>query len=66
VSSTGPNVARPEDTQWCNLHACALTRYDYTNMYPTRSECLSNGWSVCETRYRDDGAGGTLTCWKGF
>jgi len=43
-----------------------LTCANYTNMYPSKQQCLAAGWSVCELRNRGDGLGGTITCWKGF
>jgi hypothetical protein len=61
-----PSAAWPGDTQSCNTQPCRLTCYDYPTTYPTKSECYGAGWQVCEVRYRDDGAGGLLTCWKGF
>jgi hypothetical protein len=64
--ATSPDVARPSDGQPCNTHPCQLTCYDYPTCYPTKSECYGSGWKVCEVRYRDDGVGGLLTCWKGF
>jgi len=63
---TAPGTDQPPTIQSCNTQACGLTCYNYTNMYPSKAECLSKGWSVCEVRYRGDGLGGTITCWKGF
>jgi len=56
VDATGRAATQP----------CTLTCYDYPTTYPTKSECYGAGWQVCEVRYRDDGAGGLLTCGKGF
>ncbi len=63
---TPPSAEAPQSTKSCNQNPCAYTCYDYTNMYPRKSECKADGWRVCERRYRPDGVGGTLKCWKGF
>lgn len=64
--STPPEATAPTSSQSCNTQACALTCYDYPNTFPSRQECLAAGFGVCERRFRSDGIGGTLTCWKGF
>jgi hypothetical protein len=65
-TAISPGVDQPPAIQSCNTQACGLTCYSYTNMYPSKAECLSKGWAVCEVRYRGDGLGGTIKCWKGF
>lgn len=62
---TAPNETVPASTATCNLEPCLMSCEDY-DMYATKSACFGDGWRVCERRYRDDGAGGVLTCWKGF
>ncbi len=64
--AVAPSVGWPGDSQSCNTQPCRLSCYDYPDTYPTKSECYGSGWRVCEVRYRDDGAGGLLFCWKGF
>jgi PKD repeat protein len=64
--ATSPHATAPAASQACNTHSCELTCYDYPDTYPTRSECLSAGWPVCERRFRSNGVGGQLECWKGF
>jgi PKD repeat protein len=64
--ATSPHATAPAASQACNTHSCELTCYDYPDTYPTRSECLSSGWPVCERRFRSNGVGGQLECWKGF
>lgn len=64
--ATSPAAPAPPKSQACNAQPCALTCYDYPDTYPTRPLCLAAEWPVCERRFRDDGLGGMLTCWKGF
>jgi len=64
--ATSPAAPAPPKSQACNTQRCGLTCYDYPDTYPTRPVCLAAGWPVCERRFRDDGLGGMLTCWKGF
>jgi hypothetical protein len=61
-----PDAPKPAVSRACNTAACPLTCYDYSDTYPTRPECLAHRWPVCERRFRDDGRGNMLTCWKGF
>ena len=61
-----PDASRPAESQACNTKPCALTCYDYPDTFPRRVECHAAGFSVCERRFRSDGLGGTLTCYKGF
>jgi hypothetical protein len=65
-TATPPGVDQPPSIQSCNTQACGLTCANYTNMYPTKQQCYAAGWAVCELRYRGDGLGGTIRCWKGF
>ncbi len=60
-----PNAAAPPSKRACNTQPCAPTCASY-GLYVSRPACLAAGWAVCEIRYRDDGVGGLLTCWKGF
>ncbi len=64
--ASSPAAPAPAKSQACNSQPCALTCYDDPDTYPPRPLCLAAGWPVCERRFRDDGLGGTLTCWKGF
>jgi hypothetical protein len=60
-----PDAPRPSDSELCNTDPCRLTCYDY-GLYPTWDECYGAGWSFCDTRYHDDGAGGLITCRHGY
>jgi endonuclease/exonuclease/phosphatase family metal-dependent hydrolase len=64
--ATSPATPAPPASQACNTQACGLTCYDYPTTYPSLPLCLAAGWPVCERRFRDDGLGGTLVCFKGF
>jgi hypothetical protein len=59
-----PDASRPSDTQSCNYGPCHLTCEDY-GLYSHWPECYAE-WPYCDTRYRDDGAGGLLTCRHGY
>ncbi len=63
---TAPAATPPPGSRACNTEPCALTCYSYPDTYPTLRECRDHGWPVCERRFRDDGRGGMLTCYKGF
>ena len=65
-SPTPPDASRPAESQACNTQKCGLTCYDYPNTFPRKAECHAAGFSVCERRFRSDGLGGMLTCYKGF
>ncbi|MGH6691219.1 MAG: thrombospondin type-1 domain-containing protein, partial [Gammaproteobacteria bacterium] len=65
-SPTPPDASRPSESQACNTQRCALTCYDYPSTFPRKAECHAAGFAVCERRFRSDGLGGTLTCYKGF
>jgi hypothetical protein len=64
--ATSPVAPAPPTSQACNAQRCALTCYDYPNTYPSWNECNAHGWPACERRFRDDGLGGTMQCFKGF
>jgi hypothetical protein len=66
LTTNPPGVDTPPAVRACNTQRCALTCSDYTNMYPRKFRCYEAGWRVCERRYRPDGIGGTIKCWKGF
>jgi hypothetical protein len=59
-----PDAARPGDALACGW-TCTYTCYDY-GLYETWSECYGAGWTYCDTRYKDNGTGGTLTCRHGY
>ena len=59
-----PHAGRPADAQSCNTDPCPQTCGDH-GLYESRQDC-EGSWRVCEIRYRDDGIGGLLRCWKGF
>jgi hypothetical protein len=63
--AVAPDAARPADEEACNTQPCRLTCYDW-GLYPTWPECYGAGWTYCDTRYRDDGVGGLLTCRHGY
>ena len=64
LTAARPGASRPPDTETCNTQPCRLTCYDY-GLYPTWPECYAE-WPYCDTRYRDDGIGGLLTCRHGY
>jgi hypothetical protein len=59
-----PDAPRPPDALGCSV-TCSYTCYDY-GLYETWRECYDAGWEFCDTRYRDDGQGGLLTCRHGY
>jgi hypothetical protein len=61
---TAPDAGAPPASQGCTYGSCTLTCYDY-GLYRTWSECYAE-WPYCDTRYRDNGAGGLLTCRHGY
>jgi hypothetical protein len=63
--SDSPNADAPPSSAMCNTQSCPLTCDSY-GLYSSQGDCRGDGWPTCEIRYRDDQAGGTLTCWKGF
>jgi hypothetical protein len=63
--ATSPDAARPAETQGCNSNPCRLSCGDY-GLYSTWGECYGDGWQYCDTRYKDDGIGGLLTCRHGY
>jgi hypothetical protein len=65
-TEVAPGAPAPPTSQACNTQACPKTCYDYPDTYPSLKECQAKGWPVCERRFRDDGYGNMLTCWKGF
>jgi hypothetical protein len=63
--ATAPDAGMPSSGQGCNDSPCRLTCGDY-GLYSTWGECYGDGWPYCDTRYRDDGIGGLLTCRHGY